>query len=61
MINEYLFYNQNELLKRVYCSTQKQAYEKLKFLYPNSYFLVEIKRGRSFKDFDDFIENRKSV
>lgn len=57
MITEWILEN-TEKNRRVYCETRAQAAEKCKFLYPDTYPLIYIKQGRTFKDFDDFIENR---
>ena len=57
MINEYILKNAPNN-KKVYCETKEQAFEKCKLLYPNTYYFIQIIKNRSFKDFDDFLENK---
>lgn len=63
-LQEYLFIDEGpgneerKIIKRVVCSTLNQAFEKLKFCYPNTYFFILIEKGKKFKNFDDFLENR---
>jgi hypothetical protein len=60
MINEYIISNWDKtIIKKVYCSNEKAAFEKAKFLFPKSWTMIDsIKKGRTFKNLDDFIENR---
>ena len=50
-------------IKRVFCQTSKQAFEKAKFLYPNQYFLIKIVKGKGFKslrELDNYIRTVKA-
>lgn len=63
-LQEYLFIDEGpgnderKIIKRVVCNNRKNAYEKLKFMYPQTYIFILIEEGRKFLNFDDFLENR---
>ena len=60
MLHEFTITNWDKTIqKRVYCSTRKKAFEKAKFIFPKTWSSIhEIKKTRTFKNFDDFLENR---
>ena len=62
MINEYFIKNWDETVtKKVFCTNKEQAFEKAKIIFPRSWMMINsIKKGRSFKNFNDFLQNRNN-
>lgn len=63
MIREFNLYGPNGSeevkLKTVFCSTQKAASGKAKFLFPKTWFAIRIEpTGREFKNITELIEKR---
>ena len=51
--------NEPRIIKRVICETHEQASAKVKFIYPNACYFLEVKpSGRQWSGIDDYIQNR---